>query len=77
MPLFKILPLDQSFASAEIFADNVGDALDKSRTLACSEADVLEDEKYIFSIRRMRSAGFWTIFQRDASEITPPLRSVD
>ena len=67
MPLFKILPTDQAFSSAEIIADSPAAIFPIVGRLACKEADVLVDDVYSFSLR-LGDNGLWTIFQRDQED---------
>ncbi|HKX78897.1 MAG TPA: hypothetical protein VJM34_10305 [Novosphingobium sp.] len=64
MPRFKILSSDDSYSSAEVIALNASASLNIVRELGCAEADVLQDDRYCFSIR-LSEEGLWTIFQRD------------
>ena len=63
MPRFTVQPTDQSFSSTEIIACDAGPVLGMVSTLACGEADVMEDDVYSFSVR-LGSNGIWSIFQR-------------
>ena len=63
MPHFKILPTDLSHASAIVEDRNPAIALQMLSIMSCDEADVLEEERYIFSVRK-GPVGAWTIFQR-------------
>lgn len=67
MPLFKVLPTDQAFSSAEIIADSPAAIFPIVGRLACKEADVLVDDIYSFSLR-LGDNGLWTIFQRHQEE---------
>jgi hypothetical protein len=64
MPRFKILPLDMSSPSIVAEAVNPAIVLHLITRIDCSEADVLEGERYLFSVRKGK-VGAWTIFQRD------------
>ena len=74
MPRFKILSSDQSYASAEVTALNASASLNIVRELGCGEADVLQDDRYCFSIR-LGEDGLWTIFQRGAVSLTEDVKS--
>lgn len=63
MSLFKVLPTDQAFSSAEIIADSPAAVFQIVGRLACREADVIADGSYAFSLR-LGDNGLWTIFQR-------------
>lgn len=67
MHKFLVCPTDQSASSTEITAANAAPALDVLSRLDCSEADVLQDGTYLFSVRKSGSANFWHIFQRAGS----------
>lgn len=74
MPLYTVLPSDQSFASAEIEAPDPARVFNIVERLECQEADVLQDGEYAFSIR-LSTNGIWNVFQRDdtgAVETIPP-----
>jgi hypothetical protein len=70
MPRFKILPVDMSSPSLVAEADNPAVALHLIDRVNCDEADVLEGERYLFSVRKGK-VGAWTIFQRDHEEGWP------
>lgn len=67
MSLFKILPTDQTFSSAEIIADSPAAVFQIVGRLACHEADVVADGAYAFSLR-LGDNGLWIIFQRPQEE---------
>lgn len=64
MHRFKILPIDQAYASAEVTALDAGAVLNIVSRLECKEADVLQDDVYAFSVR-LSDSGMWSIFQRE------------
>jgi hypothetical protein len=64
MTHFKILPTDRPHSSAEITAIDASAVLHILSRLDCSDADVLADNVYSFSVH-LDAPGFWTIFQRD------------
>ena len=66
MTHFTILPTDRPHSSAEITAIDASAVLHILSRLDCSDADVLADSVYAFSVR-LDAPGFWTIFQRDRS----------
>jgi hypothetical protein len=70
MPRFKILPVDMSSPSLIAEAENPAIALHLIDRIDCKEADVLEGERYLFSVRK-GNVGAWTIFQRDHEEGWP------
>jgi hypothetical protein len=72
MPRFKILPVDMSAPSMVAEADNPAIALHLISKIGCGEADVLEGERYLFSVRK-GTVGAWTIFQRDHSDGWPSI----
>lgn len=63
MPLFKILPTDQTYSAVEIEAIDASAALNVVSQIECKEADVFENDSYAFSVRLDRN-GLWSIFQR-------------
>lgn len=64
MPRFKILPTERSCCPADITAIDASAVLPILNRLGCTDADVLADNVYSFSVR-LDAPGFWTIFQRD------------
>lgn len=70
MPCYKILTRDGSFRSAELTAQDAGGVLNVVTQMNCSEADVLEGDRYCFSVRLDKS-GMWCIFQRHPSNTQP------
>jgi hypothetical protein len=67
MPLFKILPTDQSYSSTELTAVDASGVLHIVGRLDCKEADVLVDDAYSFSIR-LGGNGVWSIFDRELDD---------
>lgn len=64
MPHYLIRSADQSYNSAEITSSDAGCVLHIIGQLNLEEADVLEDNRYLFSAR-LGGNGVWSIFQRD------------
>ena len=64
MPQFKILSADHSYRSAQIDAADSPGVLDIISQLDFDDADVLQDNRYLFSAR-LCSSGAWVIFQRN------------
>jgi hypothetical protein len=67
MPKFTISPSDQSRSSAELICPNVATVLHTVARLECGQADIFEDEKYVFSLQ-LSSSGLWQIYQRNAGK---------
>jgi hypothetical protein len=63
MPSFKIFPTDQSLHSAEVIAGDATEVLGIVARLDCKEADVLQGDAYLYSVR-LDANGLWYIFQR-------------
>jgi hypothetical protein len=65
MPHFKIVCTETAAAPVEVDALNPAIALQVLSNIECAEADVFENERYIFSVHKGH-VGAWTIFQRAA-----------
>lgn len=67
MPSFKILPTDLTFGTVIVDAADSSGILAEVTRFGCDEADVLQDEVYLFSVR-INADGIWHIFQRDFAD---------
>lgn len=74
MPLFTVIPSDQSFASAEIVAPDAARVFSIVQNLDCKEADIMREGAYAFSIR-LSDNGLWQIFQRGEIETSESIQS--
>ena len=74
MPRFQILPIDQSYSSAEVVALDAASVLHMVQRLDCGEADVMRDGAYCFSVR-LQEKGLWCIFQRDGAASTDEVQA--
>jgi hypothetical protein len=63
MHRFLILSADESYKSSEIISPDAGSALHTIGRLNVREADVLQDDRYLFSAY-LNGNGVWCIFQR-------------
>lgn len=65
MHRFKIIPLDDMHSPVEIVAIDGAPAIEVAGRLAAAEADILKNDEYLFSVRRLGGGySFWQIFQR-------------
>lgn len=65
MPVYRVVPIDSSLDPIEIESLDGSAALNVASTLDVEEADVWEDGKYSFSVRKRSRVGpFWEIFPR-------------
>ena len=62
MPLFRIIPTDQSFSAAEIVAPKTAGVLIAVQRLECRSADVMRDGEYCFTAE-LGVNGVWCITQ--------------
>lgn len=64
MRLFNVVPFDHSAKPVEVIAFDEASVLHVADRLGGSAADVFEEGRYRFSIRKNPEAGFWTIFRK-------------
>jgi hypothetical protein len=75
MPRYSIVPLDQSAASIDMVAPDAASVLQLIGRGEFTEADVLCDKKYAFTVH-LNDKGFWTLFQRDGCGNFRPLELI-
>jgi hypothetical protein len=63
MSRFTIIPTGRS-SSSDIIAQDPRAVLGLVRQIDCTDADILEDGRYTFSVR-LSDTGLWSIFQRE------------
>lgn len=65
MHRFTIIPLDDGQPPIQIEAIDGAPAIEVAGRLAAAEADILKDDEYLFSVRKLGGGhSFWEIFQR-------------
>ena len=74
MPRFKIVPADHS-GPIEITSSDVAAALHLMSRRRFEQADIVQDDAYLFSAR-LSGGGYWAIFQRDDPERSQERASV-
>ena len=70
MPLFQIIPSCPDTHAIEIEAANGGDVLRFISAHGFEDAEVWQENAYVFSVRAQGSPGsFWAIYQREDSDV--------
>jgi hypothetical protein len=63
MPRFTIVPAARTARAAEVTSPDAAVVLHPAARLECGDADVFENERYVFSLR-LGENGLWQIYRR-------------